>query len=216
MKRDIKFIDKVVGWMQGRAIKPMRIQRNKVYHSLEDARSIGIVVNLAEKRSEEAYRYLTSHFRKLGIKSSGIFINIEKNAPSCAWCLAVPHSTIITRTDINKLGVPSESLIKDFCEGTFDILINLSTVYNFTADCIMVHTGADMTVGTHVSDAMRYDLEIFDAPKEGEIKDVEDEELYYEDEEDDPEDTVPEEPTFTTVDLATEIIRYLSAIKVEK
>lgn len=125
-------------------------EKNKIRHDLaflkfEDVKTIALInqgggdVHLWEEHSA-----IYHHLKEMGKQVFMFTYCDEKIIPEHLKGL---HQTIITKNNINWIGIPSQELQKDIVSQKFDLLIDLTKVSKLTTLYILTIVNARMRIG---------------------------------------------------------------------
>lgn len=113
------------------------IERNKKITSLEKAQEIGILWHIDDA---EAYHYLSEFLKNKQAVVRKLCFTGKKG-------ILNEHSGTFSNKDLDWFGFPVSENVKQFIEFRFDILMNISTVRNFTFDAIVALSKANFKIG---------------------------------------------------------------------
>ncbi|MCI2081673.1 MAG: hypothetical protein LKK19_00380 [Bacteroidales bacterium] len=161
--------------------------REKKFHSFDTARSVGIVFPVMDEQSEEAFNVLRNALKKYSIPFDGLAIESSKSPVNMFWCISNPNITVINRKEVNWMGmISNEENISGFTGFNYDLAINMSVDDSFTCRYVIRRMRASFKIGLGTRNDPTYDMVI---------------------------QPHGEDATFTQLELAEEIVLYLSTIK---
>lgn len=182
----MQVVDKIYSFLREQILKRIKVEQKKEFNSFKSAKLVGIVMNLNDPTSENAYNTIKNALKINKIEHKQVVVDLDKNPQNSLWCISNPNILIINKQEVDWLGTPKLESIEDFISTEFDILINLSTSYCYTIDYIITSTKSKLTVGANISKKRGYDFEICNNAEAGQ---------------------------FTAMELSKEIINRLSSIK---
>lgn len=123
-----------------------RQHRNRVAKGLGEAESIGIVYSLNTEQDYTIVSGFSHRLQKMRKKVQMIAYHPQKTAPN--FYAQNLTSDLLLRNDVDLFFRPNKTCASDFMHKEFDILFDLSSSDDFTAECIALLSRAHFKIGS--------------------------------------------------------------------
>jgi len=148
--------EKIAQWLLKR--KQRKVQREKTVHNFDTASRIGVIFSLEEEESFDRTNQFLNYLTSQNIKVNALgYIPTKEIPPRLA-----PNSKInlFTRKDLNWYYMPVHSLVQQFINQEFDILIDLSEQRLLPLKFVNNLSRSKFKVGRESNNGRDYDLMI--------------------------------------------------------
>jgi hypothetical protein len=136
----------------------LHLIRNKAITNFDSAKSVGILFNTTDHRDFEEIKSLLNYLYESKTKVFPLVYIDAKKTPD--FYLLSKGLNIISHKDLNYFFIPHHHLVDDFLSTPFDMLIDLSTSFNFPLYYIAKLSIAKYKIGRLIDDTSCYDLMI--------------------------------------------------------
>ncbi len=133
-------------------------ERNKFFHNLNTAHSIGIIFDATDHSNYESARTFAKFLTERKIRIYGLGFADSKEVMN--FYSYYTGFNFFTAKDSNWQGIPSNHNINDFINEKIDILIDLHQGENFQLEYINAMSKAEFKIGPYTTDPNYYDLMI--------------------------------------------------------
>jgi hypothetical protein len=131
--------------------------RKPVLKPFNDARSLGVILNLSNSNCPDTVAFLNQEAARHGIKIHYLLVNLNRH-PIPQWCLD-PRMTVINyRHDFTYLGKLKSAIADEFINTEFDFLFAVSNNFHPVVNRLSKLSKACFKVGKYFSRDNPYDL----------------------------------------------------------
>ncbi len=148
----------IVKLIQKRILKKICNDRKKSYISFTNARKVGFIFDADTENISESLLILENFLSKLKIPFNGISVDTNEENNCSPLIQSDPHITIIHKTDMNWLSVPSHPLLSKFIDEKYDIFIDLTLKNVFSIEYIVRQVNTSLLVGFNPKYKNLYDI----------------------------------------------------------
>jgi len=148
--------EKIGHWLLKR--KQRHVEREKAVYNLDTARRIGVIFSLEEEKAFDLTNQFLNYLASQNIKVYALgYIPTKEIPPKLA-----PNSKInlFTRKDLNWYYRPTHSIVQQFIDQDFDILIDLSKQSLLPLKFVNNLSRAKFKVGKESNNGREYDMMI--------------------------------------------------------
>ncbi len=131
--------------------------RQPVLKPFNDARSIGVILNLRNSNCPDTVAFLDQEAARHGIKLHYLLVNLHKH-PIPQWCLDSRMTVINYKRDFTHTGKLKSDTADAFINTEFDFLFSVSTHFHPVVKRIATLSKAAFKVGKYFSRDNPYDL----------------------------------------------------------
>ncbi len=131
--------------------------RKPVLKPFNDARSLGVILNLSNSNCPDTVAFLKKEAARHGIKIHYLLVNLNRH-PIPQWCLDHRMTVINYRHDFTYLGKLKSAIADEFINTEFDFLFAVSTNFHPVVNRLSKLSKAGFKVGKYFSRDNPYDL----------------------------------------------------------
>jgi len=131
--------------------------RQPVLKPFNDARSLGVILNLSNFNCPDTVAFLDQEAARHGIEIHYLLVNLNRH-PIPQWCLDSRMTVINYRRDFTHLGRLKSTVADKFINTEFDFLFAVSNAFHPVVKKIAMLSKAGFKVGKYFSRDNPYDL----------------------------------------------------------